>query len=117
LITGGTISSGTDHTLSACGVYWISSNTSRRNTTAPGVTAMVLPSVNASGSTIDGRRGGVRMSLAKCRSPRTTLSPLVSIAALYPNGFTNGLLLGASPSVAKFNTNLARRRADATSHP
>ncbi len=104
-MTGGTISSGTVHTVSVCGVYWISSNTSSRNTTDPAVAATVCPTVNASGSTIDGTRGDLRMSVTKCRSPRTMLSPPVSIAALYPSGFTNGILLGASPSVTKSRTN------------
>jgi len=99
LITGGTISTGTVHTVSVCGVYWISSNTSSRNTTDPAVAATVSPSVNASGSTIDGSRGALRMSETKCRNPRTTLRPPVSIAALYPSGLTNGILLGARSSV------------------
>src|ERR1700752_4060945 len=67
----------------------------------PGGGGHGFPSVNASDSTIDGSRGRLRMSVAKCRSPRTTLSPPVSIAALYPAGLTNGILLGASPSVTK----------------
>ena len=39
LIVGGTTSSGYLADLSVCGAYWISSNTSVRSTTAPGVTA------------------------------------------------------------------------------
>ena len=49
----------------------MSSNTSLRYTTAPGVTARCSPTVNASGSTIDGIRGGAAISCRKRRNPLT----------------------------------------------
>ena len=90
------------------GRYWISSNTSVRSTTAPGVTARSAPTLNASGSTIDGIRGGAAMSAAKCRRPATTLPPPVSIAAFSAAGLSTGLLLGASASITLRSTKPAR---------
>ena len=95
-------------TSSVCGTYWINSNSSARNTTEPGVTAMSSPSVNASGSTIDGTRGAAIMSSMRCRMPRTALSPPVSINAFQPRGLNNGLLVGDSPSVRTSKTNRIR---------
>ena len=81
-----------------CGVYWISSNMSVRSTTAPGVTAMSSPTANASGSTIDGTRGGVAKSRTSRRPPATRLPPPVSIARLSTFGLSTGLLLGDDAS-------------------
>src|ERR1700712_5464005 len=53
------MSSGTVRTASVVGRYWISSKTSVRKTTDPGVAARSSPTVKASGSTIDGTPGGV----------------------------------------------------------
>ena len=102
------MSSGAEKTFSVCGAYWISSNSSQRRTTEPGVTAMVSPSVKASGSIIDGTRGADAMSPTKLRSPRTALRPPVSMSAFQPSGFSTGLLLGESPSQRKSNTNRIR---------
>ena len=108
LITGGTISSGTCRTVSVTGRYWISSNTGVRSTTDPGVTARSTPTSNASGSTIDGTRGGTAMSDRKFRRPATALPPPVSSAALTAAGFSSGLLLGASASIRLVSTKLTR---------
>ena len=48
------------------------------------------------------------MSPTKWRSPRTALRPPVSMRAFQPSGFSNGLLLGESPSVRKSKTNRIR---------
>ena len=57
LIVGGTNSSGTSWTCSVAGRYWISSNTSVRSTTDPGVTARFPPTSNLLTSTLAGRCG------------------------------------------------------------
>jgi hypothetical protein len=98
LIIGGVSSSGSSRTFGVCGLYWMSSNTGQRSTTAPGVTAMSSPIVNADVSTIEGIRGGVRMSRAKLPAPRTKLRPPVSSAALSTAGLVMGALDGASAS-------------------
>ena len=92
------MTSGTARTFSVVGVYWISSNTSVRKTTAPGVFARSSPTVNASGSTIVGTRGGDARSDTNCFSPRTALRPPVSMAAFSDSGLTTGTLLGARAS-------------------
>jgi hypothetical protein len=98
LIVGGTMSRGTSRTVSVDGRYWISSNTSVRKMTAPGVVARSSPTENASGSTIEGTRGGVARSLTNWVRPRTALRPPVSMAALSDSGLTTGTLLGARAS-------------------
>ena len=97
-MVGGTISSGTCRTVAVAGRYWISSNTGVRSTTFPGVTARSTPTSNASGSTMDGTRGGAAISETKCRKPARALPPPVSMAAFTAAGFSTGLLLGASAS-------------------
>ena len=92
------MSSGTLRTLVVCGVYWISSKTSVRSTTSPGVTATSSPTAKASGSTIDGTRGAVAKSRAKRRPPATRLPPPVSMTRLSTLGFSAGLLLGERAS-------------------
>ncbi len=92
------MSSGTVRTLGVCGVYWSSSNISVRAMTAPGVTAMSVPTSKASGSTIDGTRGGVAKSRTKRRPPATRLPPPVSMTRLSTLGLRKGLLLGAEAS-------------------
>jgi hypothetical protein len=111
LITGGTISSGTVRTFGVCGVYWISSRISLRNTTAPGVAATVVPSSNAVGSTMLGTRGAVARSRTRLRAPATELSPAVSISAFQATGLTSGLLLGASASTRLSTTKPIRCRS------
>ena len=107
-MVGGTISSGTSRTRSVCGRYWISSSTSVRNTTAPGVTAMLRPTSNADRSTISGIRGGAAMSRRKVSPPRTRFSPPLSTAAFAEDGFTSGTLLGAAAST-RFSTSRRTR--------
>jgi hypothetical protein len=97
-MVGGAMSSGISRTSSVCGRYWISSNTSVRSTTAPGVTATVRPTSNGDGSTISGMRGGVAMSRSKLRLPRARLPPAVSMTAFADDGFTSGTLLGDNAS-------------------
>jgi hypothetical protein len=108
LIVGGTISSGTRRTLGVCGWYWSSSNIGVRSTTAPGVTARSAPTSNASAATMDGTRGGVARSAARCRAPRTRLPPPVSITAFQNTGLVAGLLLGARACTRLSTTNRIR---------
>ncbi len=98
LIIGGTSSNGRSRTCSVCGVYWMSSNTGVRSTTAPGVIARSPPTSNASGSTIVGIRGGVAMSRARLAAPRAKLRPPVSMKAFSAVGFVKGPFDGASAS-------------------
>ena len=106
------MSRGTCRTAAVAGRYWISSNTSVRATTAPGVTARSTPTLNASGSTIDGIRGGLATSAAKCRRPARALPPPVSIAAFSAAGLSTGLLLGASASIRLRSTKPTRSVSD-----
>ncbi len=108
LIVGGTISSGTLRTWVVCGVYWISSKTSVRSTTEPGVTATSSPTVKASGSTIEGTRGAVAKSRTKRRPPATRLPPPVSMIRLSTLGLSVGLLLGARASTRLSTMKLIR---------
>src|SRR6266536_2730755 len=82
-------------TVGVVGLYWMSSKTSVRATTAPGVTARSAPISNASGATIVGMRGGEAISETKARVPRTRLRPPLSMYAFHAAGLRYGLLLGA----------------------
>jgi hypothetical protein len=107
-MVGGTISSGISRTRSVCGRYWISSSTSVRRTTAPGVTAMVRPTSKGDLSTISGIRGGAAMSRRKASPPRARFSPPLSMAAFAEAGFSSGTLLGDSASTRFSRTNRIR---------
>ena len=85
----------------------MSSKTSVRRTTAPGVAATVRPTSKGVPSTISGMRGADAMSFTKADSPRATFRPPVSTTALAEAGLTSGTLLGASAS-STFST---RKRA------
>ena len=95
-MVGGTSSSGTARTVGVCGAYWISSNTSVRRTTAPGLTPRLPPTAKADVSTICGIRGGWARSFTRFSPPRTKLSPPDSRAARTDSGLTTATLLGAS---------------------
>ena len=92
-------------TFAVCGWYWISSNTSVRLTTWPGVTAMFLPTSNSEVSTIVGMRGERAMSRTSWAEPLTRLAPPWSSVALSTAGLAAGKFVGASAdttlSVAK----------------
>ena len=112
------MSNGTSRTRSVCGRYWISSRTSVRSTTAPGVTAMLRPTSNDDVSTISGIRGLVAMSRSRLIPPWTRLRPPVSMAAFADAGFTSGTLLGDSASSrfsARKRTRLSSRQSSAAS--
>ena len=113
------MSSGAEKTWSVCGAYWISSNSSQRKTTEPAVTAMSLPNVNASGSTIDGTRGADIMSSTKWRNPRTALSPPVSISAFQPQRVQHRVVARRESFGEEVQTRIgfARRHASRGSHP
>ncbi len=73
----------------------MSSKTSVRRTTDPGVSARFSPTANRLVSTVDGRCG---KSPAKRRAPRTRFRPPWSTVSLTTAGFDHGKLLGASAS-------------------
>ena len=116
-MVGGTSRSGTSRTDGVTGLYWISSNTSVRSTTAPGETARLPPMVNADVSTICGMRGAVAMSRNRFSPPRAKFSPAVSTAALTEAGFSNGTLLGASAANRFSARNRTRRSSRQSSSP
>ena len=66
-------------TLGVAGVYCSSSNISSRYTTAPGVAAMSLPTVNCLRSTMEGIPPRA-MSFSMFWAPRTSDRPPVSTA-------------------------------------
>ena len=79
-------------------MYWISSNTSVRSTTAPGVTARSTPTSKASGSTIDGTRGGAGEVADEAPTALEQVAAAGVEAAFSTIGLSNGLLLGAEAS-------------------
>ena len=105
-----------ERTLLVCGSYWISSKTSFRCTTAPGVTAMFSPTSNSEVSTMFGMRGRLDMSDTNRRAPFTKLSPPESIVALSTAGLVAGKLLGATRST-RFSAAKRTRRSSAQSSP
>ena len=84
------MSSGNWCTAGVAGWYWMSSQTSGRATTAPGVTARSLPIVNASGSTMVGMCGAEAISEIRARAPRTRLRPPVPMNAFHATGLSSG---------------------------
>ena len=103
-------------------MYWISSNTSVRSTTAPGVAAMLRPTSKADRSTISGMRGGDAMSRSELRRRRGRGScRRCRSAALAEAGFSSGTLLGARPRpgsptrTASASSSRQSRSASATS--
>ena len=102
------MSSGNWCTVGVAGVYWMSSQTSVRATTDPGVTARSLPTWNASPSTMVGMCGEEAMSETKARIPRTRLRPPVSMYAFHAAGLRYGLLLGADAAIRLVSTNFSR---------
>ena len=102
------MSSGNRRTVGVAGWYWMSSQTSVRATTAPGVTARSLPTWNASGSTMVGMCGAEDMSEMKARTPRRRLRPPLSMYAFHATGLRYGLLLGADAAMRLVSTNFSR---------
>ncbi len=74
--------------------YWISSISSVRITTAPGVAATSTPRSKSCGSERTGSRGGVRTSFEKRRAPVTRFAPPVSIIAFSDAGLVRGKFAG-----------------------
>ena len=105
LIVGGMIISGTSCTVSVLGAYWISSKTSVRCTTAPGVAARFSPTVNFEVSTLAGRRGGVDTSRSRFRAPFTRLAPPSSMVTFSAAGLDHKKFVGASASAIFSATN------------
>ena len=97
-MVGGTSSNGVVLTSLVVGVYWISSNTGVRSTTAPGVTARSSPTENSSLATMLGTRGATAMSPTRFRRPRTMLAPPVLTTSLSAAGFSHGRFEGAAAS-------------------
>ena len=98
------------------GSYWMSSNSSVRSTTAPGVTARSSPTVNAFVSTIAGMCGGLRRSWTRLALPCTRLRPPVSSVAFSAAGLSAGKFVGASAS-RTFSALKRTRRSARSSSP
>src|SRR6266508_424782 len=79
----------------------MSSNTSLRCTTWPGVTAMLPPTVNGRLSTVDGMPPLRRRSRARWRAPAMRLRPRVSTALASALGLPSSVLVGAAASVIR----------------
>ena len=73
---GGIITTGRLCTVGVDGAYWISSISSLRKTTSPGVTARSRPTTNASASLIEMRPRAA--SATRFAKPRARLAPSVS---------------------------------------
>ncbi|MNT15498.1 hypothetical protein D3C72_1505550 [compost metagenome] len=89
------------------GLYWISSSTSLRNTTAPSVTPRLLPTSNAPMLTWLGMPPLCTMSLARCERPSSRLLPPVSKKRLTAAGLA-AVLVGAKASVIRLITKCPR---------
>ena len=94
----------------------MSSNSSVRSTTAPGVTARSSPTVNAFVSTIAGMCGGLRRSCTRLALPCTRLRPPVSSVAFSAAGLSAGKFVGASAS-RTFSALKRTRRSARSSSP
>jgi hypothetical protein len=110
LICGGIATSGRLYVVGVLGAYWISSNTSERWTTSPGVMARFPPTVNGRPSTVEGMPRLRRASCRKCRAPVTRLRPRVATALLSAPGFPTSVLVGATASVNSERAKRARSR-------
>ena len=89
--------------MSVVGLYWISSKTSLRCTTEPGVVATLTPIVNFEASTLAGMRGDVDMSRSRCLAPASRFAPPLSSVAFSAVGLDHKKFVGASAS-AMFST-------------
>ena len=99
---------GTAPTVGVTGLYWMSSSTSVRSTTAPGDVATVSPRRNGRRSTVFGMPPLWRTSSASARAPLAMLAPFVSTAFRIAAGLPSRLLVGASASTTWPTTNRAR---------
>src|ERR1700722_5202767 len=110
------ISTGWRRTAPVAGVYWMTSASSSRSTTAPGVTARSVPTWNAPRSVWDGMPPLERTSRHHWRAPRATLSPPVSNARLSAAGVLGRKVVGAGALItvlaqpARVKRPLERRR-------
>jgi hypothetical protein len=91
------------------GRYWITSNTSVRSTTDPGVTARFPPTSNFVTSTLAGRCGGRIMSRTKRLPPWTRFAAPASMITFSTAGFDQGKFVGASASSKLLAANRAWR--------
>jgi hypothetical protein len=110
---GGTMTSGRACTVDVDGAYWISSISSLRNTTWPGVVARFLPTSYALSSLIVMRPRA--MSAARLAAPRARLAPSVRSASATTSGFVAAKFDGASASTNWRVANSSRRLSSAGS--
>jgi hypothetical protein len=90
-MSGGTTSRGRCLTVGVLGRYSMSSATSSRSMTSPGVTARSTPTVKALRSVCDGIPPLCRTSWGSWRAPRRRLAPAVSNARLRTAGLPGSL--------------------------
>ena len=93
---GGTITSGRLRTRAVVGAYWMSSISSLRYTTLPGVTARLRPTSKARSSLIEMRPRCA--SAARFARPCARLAPSVDSARFSTSGLVATKLVGASAS-------------------
>jgi hypothetical protein len=91
--------------VSVVGLYWISSKTSLRCTTEPGVVATLTPIVNFEASTLAGMRGDVDMSRSRFLAPASRFAPPLSSVAFSAAGLDHKKFVGASASAMTANLN------------
>ena len=99
---------GTVSTTGVAGLYWISSKTSVRSTTAPGDVAIVSPRRKGRRSTVLGMAPLWRTSPARARAPLARLAPFVVTAARSAAGLPSNVLVGARASTTWPTTNRPR---------
>jgi len=109
LIQGATSTTGTSWTFSHSGLYWITSSRRLRNTTAPGVVAMFLPTTKGSVSTM--RTSPARTSLINCSKPWARLWPPLSTNFCIATGLLQKKLVGATALKIALAQNAARLRS------
>jgi len=96
MIQAGTISTGSGCTVSVCGAYWISSNRSLRNTTCPGVAAMVSPTAKASDRGSGATSKARAISVLMLRAPSIRFRPPVATVVSMISGLVTGEFDGDS---------------------
>src|SRR5918998_1241397 len=101
---GGTMTRGRCRTRGVEGSYWITSTTSSRWTTAPGVMPRSSPTVKALRSTWRGSPPLRTRSWSVFRNPRRTLTPAVSNARLSAAGLPGRVFVGDMALVRALST-------------
>ena len=100
MIQAGTISTGSANTVSVVGLYWISSISSLRNTTSPGVMATSSPTVKRRRGAWAHRQHGAQRVLLKIEQPAPEIGAAFAQGVLDDHGLSQGTLDGETASSA-----------------